>query len=60
MEGQKELKFKEPVTDRVTENGGEFGAPRHYGGHKGVDFRSNWGTDVMASESGKVVFSGME
>lgn len=24
MEGQIELKFKEPVTDRVTENGGEF------------------------------------
>ncbi|VAV84068.1 hypothetical protein MNBD_DELTA01-709 [hydrothermal vent metagenome] len=59
MEGQIELQFDVPVGDRITPDGGEFGAPRWYGGHKGVDFRSNWGTEVRASERGKVVFSSM-
>ncbi len=59
MEGQIELQFDAPVRDRITPDGGEFGAPRWYGGHKGVDFRSNWGTEVRASERGRVVFSGM-
>lgn len=57
MEGTMELKLIRPVGDEITRPGGEFGAHRYYGPHKGVDFKSKWGTTVRASESGKVVFS---
>lgn len=57
MESMLELNFDRPVRDDITKPGGEFGAPRHYGGHKGVDFRSNRFTRVKAIESGRVVCS---
>lgn len=59
MEGTIELKFIRPVSDEITRPGGEFGAHRYYGPHKGVDFKSNWGTAVEASERGEVVCSVM-
>jgi len=57
MEGTIELKFIRPVGDDITSPGGEFGATRHYGPHKGVDFKSRLRTDVRASERGEVVCS---
>lgn len=57
MESMMELNFGSPVRDDITKPGGEFGAPRHYGGHKGVDFRSNRFTRVKAIEWGIVVCS---
>lgn len=42
-----------------TKDGGMYGAKRSYGSHKGQDFRSNWGEEVLATEDGAVVFSGM-
>jgi murein DD-endopeptidase MepM/ murein hydrolase activator NlpD len=57
MEGTIELNFGRPVGDDITKPGGKFGATRHYGPHKGVDFRSNWGTGVKAIEWGEVVCS---
>jgi murein DD-endopeptidase MepM/ murein hydrolase activator NlpD len=56
MKGTVELYFERPVKEDISRKG-EFGAPRHYGPHKGVDFKSPLGTPVKASESGKVVFS---
>lgn len=54
-----ELNFSEkPVDAEVTPRVGKFGAKRHYGPHKGVDFRA-YKQDVRAVEAGKVAFSGM-
>ncbi|MFQ5441942.1 MAG: M23 family metallopeptidase [Thermodesulfobacteriota bacterium] len=36
-----------------------YGAGRWYGSHKGQDFLSNWGDEVLATEDGVVVFSDM-
>lgn len=51
-----ELNFDRPVKERISD-GGHFGATRHYGGHKGVDFFSPRGTRVKAVERGEVVSS---
>lgn len=58
MTGIIELHFDRPVKEGISE-GGHFGATRHYGGHKGVDFACPLGTNVKAIERGKVVYSGM-
>lgn len=59
MTGTIELNFDRPVKEGISE-GGHFGATRHYGGHKGVDFSTPLGKDVKAAENGNVVYSGME
>lgn len=56
MNGTIELHFERPVGDEISPKG-EFGAYRHYGPHKGVDFLSMLGTRVKASEGGVVVYS---
>ena len=53
-----ELNVERPVIADVNRNGGRFGAPRHYGSLKGVDFLA-YLSPVKASEDGRVVFSGM-
>lgn len=52
------LLFIHPTDKPINEKAGKYGAPR-YGGrtHKGVDYLAPIGTDVKASESGKVVKS---
>lgn len=56
MTGILELNFDRPVSEDISK-GGHFGATRHYGGHKGVDFMAPRGTKVKAIEGGKVVCS---
>jgi murein DD-endopeptidase MepM/ murein hydrolase activator NlpD len=50
------LEFVRPVDAEINPRGGKYGAPRHYGPHKGVDFLAYLST-VEASEDGVVVFS---
>lgn len=52
------LFFIHPVDKSINANGGQYGAPRHGRTHKGLDYLAPKGTDVKASESGKVVKSG--
>ena len=61
MEGVIVLNFDWPCSKdyKIELEGAKFGTPRHYGGHKGVDFPVSWGHDVLASERGKVVLSKM-
>jgi murein DD-endopeptidase MepM/ murein hydrolase activator NlpD len=58
--GTLELDFGRPVGRDIgiTPKGGKFGAHRHYGGHKGVDFAA-YLCSVKAIESGRVVCSTM-
>ncbi|MBI5560554.1 MAG: M23 family metallopeptidase, partial [Deltaproteobacteria bacterium] len=58
MGGTIKLKFLEQPTDaHINKDGGEFGAPRPYGPHIGVDYLA-YLNDVKAIEDGKVVYSG--
>ena len=53
------LVFKHPTDKPINLNGGQYGAPRYNGRtHKGIDYLAPQGTDVKASESGIVVYSG--
>lgn len=51
------LNFAKPVDAEVTPGGGEYGAYRSHGSHKGVDYRAWWRSKVYASERGTVVYS---
>lgn len=51
------LFFKHPVDKPINENGGKYGDARHGRTHKGLDYLAPKGTNVKASESGKVVKS---
>lgn len=47
-----------PVEADINYVGGEYGAPRSYGRHFGLDFKAVK-QEVHACESGRVVYSGM-
>jgi murein DD-endopeptidase MepM/ murein hydrolase activator NlpD len=51
------LYFEDPVKAEITKRGGEWGAPRPYGRHIGIDYKATWRSHVKASEDGIVVKS---
>lgn len=61
VKGEFKLNFVKPVADRipVTPVAGKYGADRSYGSHRGVDYKAERDSKVMASEGGKVVFAQM-